>query len=52
MKFLYIIMDSTGRKTKIVAKTRKDAIKTFLEDTRMPDDFFKKHCKITNQGRI
>jgi len=52
MKFVYIITDSTGRKTTIVETQRQKAIETYLKETGMPEDFFKKHCKIENKGRM
>ena len=52
MTFAYMIMDHTGRKTEIVANSRQKAIERYLESTGMPEDFFKKHCKIKSTGRI
>ncbi len=52
MKFLYIITDSTGRKSIVVATQRQIAIKSYCKATGMPEDFFKKYCKIKNNGRI
>lgn len=52
MKFVYSITDPTGRKTTIVATQRQKAIETYLKETGMPEDFFKKHCTIKNNGRI
>jgi hypothetical protein len=45
-------MDHTGRKTEIVATQKQKAIERYLESTDMPEEFFKKHCKIKNTGRI
>lgn len=52
MKYEFTITDSTGRKTTIVEAQRQKAIETYLKNTGMPEDFFKKHCTIKNNGRI
>lgn len=53
MKFVYTITeDSTGRKVIVVATQRQKAIETYLKATGMPEDFFKMHCKIKNNGRM
>lgn len=52
MLFVYSITDHTGRKTVINAKSRTVAIESYLKEVNMPEDFFKKHCKIENLGVI
>ncbi len=52
MKFEFTITEHTGRKAIVTATSRKEAIETYLKATGMPEDFFKDHCKIKNNGRV
>lgn len=52
MKFEYTISEDAGRKAVITATSRQKAIELYLKATGMPEDFFKQHCKIKNEGRF
>lgn len=41
-----------GTITYICAERRSEAIKLYSEQTGMPEDFIKKHCRIENLGLI
>ena len=36
----------------VCAENRKEAIKMFLDEHGMNGDFFRKHCVVTNMGRV
>ena len=42
----YKIVEPSGRITYVHAETLKDATRIFLNETGMPQDFFKEHCLI------
>lgn len=52
MRGLFVIYDGIQKPQEFIAKSKGEAIKTFLEKTGMPEDFFKQHCKIVYKGVV
>lgn len=52
MTFEFKIVEDNGRITYICARTRADAIKYFCEEKGCPNDYVKKHCLVTCEGRV
>jgi hypothetical protein len=50
MKYKYLITPHVGEPVLIVAPSRMAAIAAYSAKTGMPEDFFKRHCKIKNLG--
>lgn len=52
MVFEWIITEPTGRKTAVIAQTRREAIESFSSQTGMPKRDVEDNCKIERSGRI
>ena len=49
---VYEIRADNGSWTEIQAKSRKEAVKEYIERSGMPEDFFKEHCIVKNLGKV
>lgn len=52
MVFEWIITEQTGRKTVVIAQTRREAIKRFTSQTGMHKDFEELTCKVERGCRV
>ena len=52
MVFEWIITEPTGRKTAVIAQTRREAIERFSSQTGMPKSYVEDDCKVERGGRI
>ncbi len=52
MVFEWIITEPTGRKTAVIAQTRREAIERFSSQTGMSKSYIEDDCKVERGGRI
>ena len=51
-KYVFVVIDAAGEQTAVIAKSRAEAITTYLKRTGMSRDFFDRLCKIKKQGAM
>lgn len=51
-KYVFVVVDAAGEKTAVIAKSRTEAITTYLKGTGMSRAFFDRLCKIKKQGAM
>lgn len=52
MVFEWIITEPTGRKSAVIAQTRRAAIERFSREKAIPKSYVEDDCKIERGGRI
>lgn len=50
MKYTFKFIFDSGNIIRVIASSRAAAIAKYSEETGMPKDFIKDHCRIVNEG--